>query len=83
MMPVRGQYYMAKIGVGVVGLGRIFEDNHLPQISACPDMELVALADVTESRRDRWRTDINVPIYRTSELKKLGQAVELENLKFV
>ena len=54
---------MAKIGVGVVGLGRIFEDNHLPQISACPDMELVAVADVTESRRARWQNSINVPVY--------------------
>ena len=54
---------MSKVGVGVVGLGRIFEDNHLPQISACPDMELVAVADVTASRRERWEGELRVPIH--------------------
>ena len=54
---------MAKLGVGVIGLGRIFEDNHLPQISSCPDMELVALADVTASRRDRWERELSMPIH--------------------
>ena len=54
---------MAKVGVGVIGLGRIFQDNHLPQISACRDMELVAVADVTASRRDRWAGELDVPIH--------------------
>ena len=54
---------MAEVRVGVIGLGRIFEDIHLPQITACPDMKLVAVADVTESRRERWRNELTVPIH--------------------
>lgn len=54
---------MAKVRVGVIGLGRIFQDNHFPQISACPDMELVAVADVTASRRDRWEGELDVPFH--------------------
>ncbi len=54
---------MAKVRVGAIGLGRIFEDIHLPQITACPDMELVAVADVTAERQDRWRDELPVPIH--------------------
>ncbi|MDP6349107.1 MAG: Gfo/Idh/MocA family oxidoreductase [Chloroflexota bacterium] len=49
--------------VGAIGLGRIFEDIHLPQITACPDMDLAAVADVTAERRDRWRDELSVPIH--------------------
>lgn len=54
---------MGTIGVGILGLGRIAQDSHLPGVQATPGMELVAAADVTASRREKFALILHQPIH--------------------
>jgi predicted dehydrogenase len=42
---------MTKLRVGLIGCGNVVSYGHKPALTTLPDVELVALADVTEARR--------------------------------
>jgi predicted dehydrogenase len=42
----------APLRLGLIGCGRIAEHGHVPAIAACPEAELVAVADPVAPRRD-------------------------------
>lgn len=45
-----------KIGVGLVGFGRIAEEVHLPSLRRYDGFELAAVCDMTEARRAKAET---------------------------
>ena len=42
---------MSNLKVGLIGCGNVVSYGHKPALTTLPDVELVALADVTEARR--------------------------------
>ena len=53
---------MNEIGVGILGLGRIAQDAHIPGVRGTTGMRLVAAADATASRRERFAVELGCPI---------------------
>lgn len=41
---------MKPIKIGIIGLGSIANGRHLPEIANCPDLELLAICDINESK---------------------------------
>jgi D-galactose 1-dehydrogenase len=48
------------IKVGIVGVGKIARDQHIPAIAADPGLELVAVAS-------RSKPDVGVPAFETAQ----------------
>lgn len=62
---------MSVIKVGIVGVGKIARDQHIPSIAANPDFELVAVASLSDAKVEGAKT------YRTIE-EMLAGSPELD-----
>ena len=54
---------MPTVGVGVVGLGRIGQDVHIPAVQETEGLELRAVADVTAALRQKLALSLVCPIH--------------------
>ncbi|HQR88458.1 MAG TPA: Gfo/Idh/MocA family oxidoreductase, partial [Caulobacter sp.] len=61
---------MSIIRVGIVGVGKIARDQHIPAVAADPGLELVAVAS-------RSHADVGVPAFESLE-EMLDQGPELD-----
>ncbi|HET6383457.1 MAG TPA: Gfo/Idh/MocA family oxidoreductase [Armatimonadota bacterium] len=62
---------MKKVRIGIIGSGGIAQGAHLPGYAACPDAEVLAVADVSESTARAAAEKFNVPNVFTDYRKML------------
>ena len=62
---------MDKVRVGIIGSGGIAQGAHLPGYAACPDVEIVAVADVSEATARAAAEKFKVPQVFTDYRKML------------
>lgn len=67
---------MSKLKVGVIGVGGI-SDSHLQSYRNNPDVELVAVCDLSEERADRQAVKFGVP-HRYTDYRKLLARQDLD-----
>ena len=68
---------MDRVRVGVIGSGGIAQGAHLPGYAACPDVDIVAVADVSEKTAQAAAEKFNVPQVFT-DYKKLLRLDEID-----
>ena len=66
-----------KIGIGVIGCGSIAEIAHLPSISKCPDVELIAVCDTNEKTATSAAKKWKAKAYYTDYKKMLEERKDL------
>ncbi len=64
---------MSKLRVGIVGTGSIAEARHIPGFQKQPDVELVAVADVSQSAVERAATRFQIPSHYTDYREMLAR----------
>lgn len=68
---------MDKVRIGVIGSGGIAQGAHLPGYKACPEVEIVAVADVFEKTAQAAAEKFNVPNIYT-DYEKMLKTEELD-----
>ncbi|MCH7688081.1 MAG: Gfo/Idh/MocA family oxidoreductase [Planctomycetes bacterium] len=69
---------MQDVGLGIVGLGAVTEDLHLPSVKETNGINLRAVADITPARREALASALSCPIYTT-----LGELLEHDGVDLV
>ena len=69
---------MGDVGLGIVGLGTITKDVHLPSVEETNRVELRAVADITPARREALASALSCRIYAS-----LGELLEHDGVDLV
>ncbi len=71
---------MRKLRAGVIGCGPIAQRGHLPALSKCPSVEIVAVADLDPKVLSRTKTKFSVPRTFTDYQPMLDEKLDLVSI---